>query len=124
MFSEEPAERIYKQSARRQTEEAYGDNLGNWAATGRRGITVPKKARLRELRQLIGREILTNDSSLSGPGLPQVAGHPESPGKSTAKPTSPLFLQWDVWTGGHFLRALSKHLLTHSPTSGDSSCTP
>lgn len=99
MFFEEPAERIYKQGACRQTEEAYGDNLCNWAATGRRGITVPKKPRLRELRQLIGRDIFTNDSSLFGPGLSQVAGHPESRGKSTANPSSSLFPRRAVWNG-------------------------
>lgn len=49
MFVGEPSRRIYKQGARRQTGEAYGDNLGNWAVTRHRGITVPKKASLREL---------------------------------------------------------------------------
>ena len=86
--------RIYKQGSRRQTGEAYGDNLGNWAVTRHRGITVPEKPRLRELWQLIGQDIFTNDSSLSGPGLSQAAGHPESRGKSTANPTSSVFLEW------------------------------
>lgn len=35
---------IYKQGTCRQTGEAYGDNLGNWAVTRHRGITVPKEA--------------------------------------------------------------------------------
>ena len=94
MFSGEPRQRIYKQGSCRQTGEAYGDNLGNWAVTRHRGITVPEKPRLRELWQLIGQDIFTNDSSLSSPGLSQAAGHPESRGKSTANPTSSVFLEW------------------------------
>lgn len=96
MFFEEPRRRIYKQGSRRQSREAYGDNLGNWPVTRHRGITVPKKPRLGELWQLIGQDIFTNDSSFSGPGLSQAAGHPESCGKSTSNPTSSVFFKWDA----------------------------
>lgn len=100
MFTGEPRQRIYKQGSCRQTGEAYGDNLGNWAVTRHRGITVPKKPRLRELWQLIGQDIFTNDSSLSGPGLSQAAGHPESRGKSTANPTFSIFFSSGMWRRG------------------------
>lgn len=113
MFFGKPRQKIYKQGACRQTGEAYGDNLGNWAVTRHRGITVPKKPRLGELRQLIGRDIFTNDSGLSGPGLSQAAGHPESRGKSTANPTSSGFFKWDVGKGVTYLRPK----YTHQPTS-------
>lgn len=101
MFTGEPRQRIYKQGSCRQTGEAYGDNLGNWAVTRHRGITVPKKPRLRELWQLIGQDIFTNDRSLSGPGLSQAAGHPESRGKSTANPTFSIFFQVGCGEGGN-----------------------
>lgn len=112
MFFGEPRQRIYKQGSCRQTGEAYGDNLGNWAVTRHRGITVPKKPRLRELWRLIGQDIFTNDSSLSGPGLSQAAGHPESRGKSTANPTSSLFFKWDVGNGVTYPWPKYTHQLT------------